>query len=250
MKIIKFSLVLLIGILLTNCGEKKETFPLNKRYWGTNDYDNVTRTLKYGIQPDEKLPSFDDPETRAVIEKYADPQNYLVVLDDKELGTKHKNRIAQEFFNKWQDMITVYNARDRKDNFIYEKEMLKVFQFGLGLQIRYFSLGNKELLESADKEEDVRSTIDSNIQTLISNYQLYLNFIKDEKSFSDEGKRIFSDGLVKYYTELIEKYPKADYKYTKSKMEALKKKAKSDTIKNALTKIIKLIESKEVLNKK
>lgn len=240
----------MISILLSNCEAEKEKYPISKRYWTVSDYADVTRTLRYGIEPDEKLPTFNDPKTRIVVEKYTDPQNYLVVLDDKELGTKHKNNIAQKFFSRWQDMINVYNKRDRKDNFIYEKEMLKVFQFGLGLQIRYFTLGNKEILESVDKAEDAKRTMNSNIQTLIGNYQLYLNFINDEKSFSDEGKKIFSDGVIKYYTELIEKYPKANYSETKSKMEALKKKAKSETIKKALTKIIELIDTKKELNKK
>ena len=250
MKAIKLILLLALSISLTNCEDNnKKEFPINKRYWTVDDYDDVTRTLRFGYEPDEELPSFDNPETRIIVEKFTDPQNYLVILDDKDLGVEHRNKIAQKFFNKWQDMINVYNVRDKKDNFIYEKEMLKVYHFGLGLQIRYFALGNEGILKNSDTEESARNTINSNIQNLIENFQLYLDFINDEKSFSDEGKKLFSDGLVKYYTELIEKFPNADYRSTKFKMEALKKKAQSETIKKALDKVIALINEKERIKK-
>lgn len=250
MKLISLNLILLFSVLLVNCEKKEEKYPINKRYWTVDDYTNVTRTLRFGIEPDEKLPTFNDPATRIVVVKYTDPQNYIVVLDDKELGVKHKNKIAQAFFMKWKDMVNVYTARDRKDNFVYEKEMLKVFHFGLGLQQRYFKIGNEEILESTDKAIDAKETINSNISVLIGNYKLYLNFINDEKSFSNEGKKVFSEGLVKYYKELINMYPKVDYRSTKSKMITLKEKSKGEVIKNALTEIIELINDKQKLNKK
>jgi len=243
---IKTIALVFISIIFINCESDNDKFPINKRYWDTQDYEKVTRTLRFGTKSDEKLPTFDDPETRLIVEKYTDSQNYSIVLNDKELGIKHKNRVGEEFFLRWQDMTYVYTARDRKDNFIYEKEMLAVHQFGLGLQLKYFKLGNDEIINNSDSPNDAKHTINSNINSLISNYKSYLDYINDEQSFSEAGIKIFSNGIVKYYTMLIKQYPKGNYNSTKSKMETLKKKAKSEVIKNSLDKIIKLIDEKQV----
>jgi len=242
---IKIATLIFTSILFLNCESKNDKFPTDKRYWDTKDYEKITLSLRYGTKSDEKLPTFDDPETRLIVEKYTDPQNYLVVLDDNELGIKHKNRVGEEFFRRWKDMTSVYTARDRKDNFIYEKEMLAVNQFGLGLQLKYFKLGNDEIIRNSDNPDDSKYTINSNIKTLIDNYKIYLDYINDEQSFSEAGKVIFSDGLVKHYTQLIELYPKANYNSTRSKMEALNKKSKSKVIKTSLDKIITLIEENQ-----
>jgi len=242
---IKILTLAIISLIITSCSSEKKKFPLNKKYWDTSDYANVTRTLKYGFENNAKLPTFDNPETRIIIEKYTNPQNYLVILDDNELGLKHRNKIGETFFYRWKDMSTVYSKRDRKDNFIYEKEMLAVYHFGLGLQQRYFKLGNDDILQGADKPDDAKGTINSNIGTLISNYQNYLDLINDENSLSESGKQIYSEGLIKYYTELINLYPKANYSSAKSKKKKKKEKSKSEIIINSLNEIIGLIEQNE-----
>ena len=238
-------IILLFLTFLAGCQSKEEVFPISKRYWTPDDYRDVTQTLRFGYQPDEELPNFNNPETKIVVEKFTDPQNYKVLLDDKELGLKFKSKTAEDFFSVWQDMIKVYQARDVKDNYIYEKELLKTFQFGLGLQLRYFTLGNKVLMQESANEEEVKNTVQSNIQSLVNNFGLYLDLINDENSFSDQGKKLLSDGIVKYFSMLVNQYPDADYSSLKYKMEALKKKSKSDVIKNSLQKIIDLINSKK-----
>ncbi|OCB70111.1 hypothetical protein B0A79_01465 [Flavobacterium piscis] len=245
----KNNTILLFAFLLlclVSCKEENK-FPLEKKYWDVTDYDNVIREVKYGTKPDEKLPTFDNPETKLLLEKLTDQENFKVVLDDKELGLKHRNEIAQQFFDKWKDMTTIYNAIDRTDKYIYEKEYLEVFNFGLGLQLRYFKLGNDEIIEKADDPNSlsVLNTINRNTQTLVNNMIIYLDEINNEKSYSDLGLNLIANGIDKNFTELINIYPNFNYDDLLEKVNLMLKKTKSENIKQSLTKLKQLIESKK-----
>ncbi|AUC20599.1 hypothetical protein BTO15_00035 [Polaribacter sejongensis] len=244
---IKYLLLVFICLTLTNCETEKHEFPLEKRYWDTNDYDKVILELRYGYEKDEKKPTFDNPEQRIIVQKLTDEQNFKIVLKDNELGLKHRNAVATEFFNHWKDMNQIYQARDRKDKYLYDIEMLSVWQFGLSLQIDYFKLGNDEIKESADDPNSsrVKNNINSNIGTLVSNYIIYLDEINEEKSFSENGKSKLAKGIDKYFVQLIELYPDTNYSGMKKKAELMLKKSESDKIKSSLTKLIELINSKQ-----
>jgi len=237
----------LLALLLTSCGSNDMNFPVEKRYWDHLDYADATRELKYGYEKDEKLPSFKDPETRIIVEKYTDPQNFNVVLDDAELGLKHRNNMASKFFERWRDMTTVYRATDRKDNYLYEEELLKVEHFGMGLQLKYFKLGNDVILNNADdpNSKTVQNNINSNIDTLIENFNLYLDEIDDEKAFSEEGKALFAQGIDIYFPKLVAQNPDAKYSGMLRKIELMHKKSESQKIKTALTNVKNLIDSKK-----
>lgn len=243
---IRIILIALIGLIITSCNPEKHKFPLDKRYWDLNDYDDAVLELNYGYEADEKLPTFDDPETRIIVEKLTDQQNFNIVLDDNELGLKHRNEVAEKFFNEWKDMNNIYDALDRKDQYLYDKEMLAVWHFGLGLQLKYFKLGNDQIKENADDPNSsrVKNNINSNVKTLISNYLIYLDEINGEKAFTESGKDKLADGIDKYFPTLIELYPDANYSGMKNKTELLLKKSESDKIKSSLNKLIELIDSK------
>ncbi|WP_303318507.1 hypothetical protein Q4Q34_04140 [Flavivirga abyssicola] len=213
------------------------------------DYSNVILTIKVGNTNNENLPTFDDPETRPILEKLTDEQNYLVVLDDNELGLKHRSGVATDFFNRWKDMNGIYDIRDRKDNFIYEKEYLKIFQFGLGLQIKYFKIGNDEILERVDDPEADRTkrVLKSNVQKIVGNFNYYLDEINDEKSYSKEGLVLFCDGIVKYFSLLLKTFPDANYDSMVRKIELMDKKSNSENIKSSLSKLKSLIDSNNSL---
>ena len=66
---IRIILFALISVTLTSCTTEKHEFPIDKRYWDLNDYDKVVLELNYGYEADEKLPTFDDPQTRIIVEK-------------------------------------------------------------------------------------------------------------------------------------------------------------------------------------
>lgn len=245
---IKYIFLSLLSLAILNCKEQEaHAFPTEKRFWKIEDYRAANLELNYGYESDEKLPSLDDPATRIIIEKLVDHENYKVVLDDKELGIKHRNRVAQDFFRQWKDMTNIYQGMDRKDNYLYDKEQLAVFEFGLGLQLRYFKLGNDEIIESADdpNSNSVKFNINSNIQTLIANYNIYLDKINEEKAYSEEGKKMIARGIDKYFTDLVEVYPNANYSKMERKIDLMNDKSNSQDIKTSLSKLKELIESKK-----
>jgi hypothetical protein len=233
-------------LCLTSCKEENK-FPLDKKYWDVADYDNVIREVKFGAKPDEKLPTFDNPETKLLVEKLTDEENFKVVLDDKELGLKHRNEIAQQFFEKWKDMATIYNAIDRTDKYIYEREYLEVFNFGLELQLKYFKLGNDEIIEKSDDPNSlsVINTTNRNTETLVNNMIIYLDEINNEKSYTDIGLSLIANGIDKNFTELINIYPNYNYESLLEKVNLMLKKTNSENIKQSLTKLKQLIESKK-----
>ncbi|MBW8244810.1 hypothetical protein K1F50_18525 [Muricauda oceani] len=242
---IKFTLLTLLCVVLTSCKTKeKHEFPLEKRYWDENDYKEVVFELNYAYDEDEKLPTFDNPQTKPIVEKLTDQQNFIVVLDDQELGLKYKNQIAEKFFKQWQEMSDIYSVTDRKDQYPYEKEFLAVWHFGLALQLKYFKLGNDYILESADDPNSIRVTnkVESNVKTLIRNYLIYLDLIDHEDTFTEEGKGILAEGIDKYFAQLLKLYPDSDYSEMKQKSESMLKKSESDQIKSSLNSLIETID--------
>lgn len=250
MKINNLLVALSILFLVTSC-KTENKFPTDKKYWDTDDYENVVRELRFGTKPDEKLPTFDDAETKIIVEKLTDQENFKVVLDDEELGLKHKNEIGEKFFKIWQDMTEIYSQIDRKDIYVYEKERIEVFNFGLALQLRYFTLGNEEIKQKSDdpNSSNITQTVNSNVQTLIGNYRFYLDEINNEKSYSNIGLDLIAEGIDKYFTELVNLYPNSDYNNLKEKTVLLSNKTKSENIKNSLLKLQKLIDSKKQVTK-
>lgn len=234
-------------IILINCNSNKFEFPLDKRYWSNKDYDEAILELRFGYENDEKKPTFDNPDQRIIVQKLTDEQNFKIVLQDKELGLKHRNNVATEFFEHWKDMTQIYQGRDRKDNYIYDIEMLAVWHFGLGLQLEYFNLGNEGIKDSADDPNSpgVKNIINRNIRTLVSNYIIYLDEVNNENSLSENGKSKLAQGIDKYFTQLIELYPDANYSSMKNKAELMLKKSESEEIKTSLLKLIDLIDSKK-----
>ena len=142
-------------------------------------------------------------------------------------------------------MMNIYQEMDLKDNYVYDKEKLAVYEFGLGLQLLYFKLGNDEMLESADNPDAVSLTINANIQTLIDNFINYLDTINEEKAYSDEGKKMISNGIDTYFINLVELYPNANYSKLIHKIDLMNTKSKSPEIKNSLVQLKKHIESKK-----
>ncbi|MDY7394294.1 hypothetical protein UMM65_03515 [Aureibaculum sp. 2210JD6-5] len=246
MKKINYTLIAIIFFTLTNCSSDKHNFPVDKRYWDVNDYNDAVREYKFGYERDDKLPTFEDPETRIIVQKLTDEENYKVVLNDNELGIKHRNTVAEKFFEEWREMTRLYNALDRKDNYLYDKEMIAVLHFGLGLQLSYFELGNLQIKENADDPNSysTKNRINSNISTLISNYTNYIDRINDEKAFTEEGKDKLAAGIDKYFMKLIALYPDANYGGMKSKANLMLKKSNSDKIKSSLKKLIQEIDTK------
>jgi len=232
--------------LFLNCETEKHKFPIEKRYWTAEDYVSIIRQLKYGYKSDEKLPTFNNPETRIVVEKLIDQQNFKVVLNDSELGLTYKNNVASSFFDRWRDMNKIYDAVDRKDKYLYEKEMLAVWHYGLKLQQLYFKLANDQIIQEADDPESnkLKRNVLSNANTMIGNYAIYLDEVNREKYYSKEGLKIYAEGIDTYFKEIIELYPEANYSDMLHKVNLMLKKSNSEKVKSSLSNLKKLIESK------
>ena len=62
--------LLFLCFLILSCNENEEhAFPIEKRFWNIKDYKAANLELNYGYETDEKLPSFDDPETSIIVKK-------------------------------------------------------------------------------------------------------------------------------------------------------------------------------------
>lgn len=236
----------ILCLCVIGCKEEKQ-FPIEKKYWDASDYETIVNELKYNTKEDDKLPTFDNPETEILLEKLTDEENFRVILDDKELGLKHKSEVAQKFFDQWQVMSDIYTETDRTDKYVYEKELLEVQNFGLELQIKYFKLGNDQIIEASDdpKSESVVSNVNSNVNTLVDNMMLYLDQINSEKSYSSNGLDLIAAGIDKNFTELINVYPNFDYESLLRKVNLMLNKTKAENVKQSLTNLKVLIESKK-----
>jgi hypothetical protein len=245
MKINKLMLILFVAFIA--CNNEDHKFPTDKRFWSTDDYRDAVTELRFGYNEDEELPNFNNPETKAIVEKLTDTENFNVVLQDNELGVKHKNEVAQSFFTVWKDMTDIYNLLDKKDKYTYELEYLETYKFGLELQLSYFKLGNEEILKSVDDpdSESTKRVLDSNISTLISNYTNYLDLVNSENAFSENGKKVYAESISEYFSKLINNHPNSDYSELKSKSVLLISKSNSAIIKNSLEEINNLIDSKK-----
>lgn len=236
----------LLGFFISGCTGLEDTYPIDKRYWDPDDYATVVRELRFGIEPDEILPNFNDTETSIVVVKLTDHQNYKIVLDDNELGIKYRSEIASEYFKRWKDMNLIYRATDRRDKYLYDREMIEVWHFGLGLQLRYFKLGNDFILETADDPQSpkVRNNLNSNINVMINNFNIYLDEINNEQALSEGGRERLAMGIDEYFHELVNTYPKANYGKMQQKIALMEKKSESPAIKKSLKSIEQLIRSK------
>jgi hypothetical protein len=228
-------------MVLSSCEQR---FPMDKRYWTPTDYKNVIFEIQYKTPKGEEYPRFSNPETAEVIRKLTDPQNYEVILDDPELGLNYKNKVSQEFFDQYQKMNDPYGQMDVQDKYVYPEELIAIAKFVLGFQIKYFSLGNEVIKSQSDSPESSRTQniLSSNEQTIIQNFGLYLDLVKDEKHFSSHA-HLLADGITTHFFKLIETFPNANYDGMRNKASALATKTEVPEIKAALTNLVNKLES-------
>jgi hypothetical protein len=240
MNTLKPTSFIVILLILNGCTQR---FPMEKRYWDADDYRNVIGEIEYKTPEDEEYPRFSNPETADVIRKLVDAENYRVILDDPELGLKFKSEVGSDFFQYYQNLSDVYRVMDRQDKFIYSEELIAIEKFGLGLQIRYFKLGNDLILQDSPTSDIVKT----NERTIISNFNLYLDYVSKEKNFIS-GFSSLSEGITTHFVNLIDTFPNADYSSIASKAARLIDKTTDVEMKSALTTLLAKIESVKKTN--
>src|SRR5690606_27389081 len=145
-KLIQLTLCL---VILSSCGQQSR-FPLDKRYWDVNDYDQVIFEIEFKTPEGEAYPSLSDPELSPVFNKLVDKENVSVVVTDEALGLRHRSQFAEEMFEQCRDLTKIYSVMDREDKFVYDREFVETLKFMLFVEIHYFKLGNEVILEEAD----------------------------------------------------------------------------------------------------
>ncbi len=235
---------ILLCVFLTACGGVQSKFPLDKKYWSVEDYDKALRLVRFDTPGDERYPEFENKKTSPIIKKLIDHQNFLVILTDEQLGLSYRNEISDDFFDHYKTMVKTYRVTNEKDQFIYDDEFVEIQKFGLNLQLHYFKLGNDRIIKEADDPEarDIKSLVSSNLRTIFSNYNNYLDLVNSEKSFTAASLTAYADGIDKWFPKLFETFPNGDFKITKNKAKLMLKKSESPVVKAAIEGLLSKIE--------
>lgn len=240
-----YKILIPLLVILLGCGNNPNSrFPMEKRFWTPEDYDEVTLQIQYYTPEGERFPELKNPVTSPVFKKMIDRQNFLVVLDDEQLGVRHRNEVASEFFNEYRDLVRIYYSTDRQDKYVYGAELIEILKFGLELQIHYFKLGNEAIISEADdpNASNIRYLVSSNEDTAIKNYNSFLDLVNNESSFNETEIESFAEGIDTYFPKLFEVFPKGNLNITKKKAELMLKKAENERVRKSLDDLLSLIQ--------
>ena len=239
-----FFLILIVAQLISCTHSRMDNFPMQKPYWDVEDYDNAINEIEFRTPQEEKYPTLYDPETAPIFNKLIDRKNISVVVEDNTLGIRHRADFTDDMFQEYKDLMELYQGMDREDKFIYDKELVEVLRFGLYLQVHYFKLGNDKILQESDNVEQVKGIISGNEQTVISNFNNYLDFVNYEKSFTEESLQLFADGIDESFTQLIDTFPNGNYSPMISKAKDMEKKSTNERVKTEIANLISKLTAK------
>ena len=240
-----FSSMTLIVLLFACSNSRTDNFPMDKPYWSVEDYDNAFSEIEFRTPEGDRYPALNNPETAIIFKKLTDQKNISVVAEDNSLGIRHRSEFTSNMFDEYRDLASVYQVMDREDKFVYDRELVEVLRFGLYLQIHYFKLGNDKILLESDNSAQVKEVIRRNEQTIISNFNNYLDFINHESSFSEESLNDYSSGVDESFSKLLETFPKANYNSMIKKATDMEKKAINSNVKTSIAAL--LIKLKNVM---
>lgn len=216
---------------------------MGKKFWTLEDYESAIHKIRY-VYRDEVKPSYSTPDKVAVFKKLVDLNNLKVILEDEELGVNYKAEFAEGMFQVYKDMRDSYHDVNREDKFVYPQELVEVLHFGLYLQLFYIDLGNKVILRDSDNPNsfDTQRVIKHNEQVAVSNYNLYLDYVKQEESFSNEALALYISGLEAYFPKFLTIFPDIGYGDMIKKTKDMRKRAKSPELTEALDKLLISLE--------
>lgn len=134
--------------------------------------------------------------------------------------------------------MELYSGMDVQDKFIYAEELAEMRKFFLGFQIVYFRVGNENIANQSDE----RNTMRRNKQTIIGNFNSYLEGLRREKAYGPYAANL-GEGITTHFTKLIETFPNANYKGMLSTAKAMQGKVETPEVKKALSGLIAKLES-------
>ncbi|MFY7672308.1 hypothetical protein ACOSP6_14580 [Tenacibaculum sp. MEBiC06402] len=243
MKISNLLLLFITTFSILSCTTNNHNYPIEKEYWDINDYDKAILDLRFGYQANEPKPTLDNPEKRIIVEKLIDKQNYKIILDDSTINLRERNKFAHDFFDQWREMTSIYNEKGADNKYIYGKELLAVWHFGLEFHMEYFTIGNNAIhtFSANANNEKVINRVNHNMNELVKNFSNYMDLIKEEDAFYENEKEFFIKGIDTYFTKLIMKLPEANYERIEKKATSVLKKIKSKEIRASLESLIETI---------
>jgi hypothetical protein len=215
---------------------------MERPYWDPEDYNKVMFEIRASQVHGNKHPMLSDPETAPVFYKLVDRDNITVVGDDSALGVKFKSDYMSEMFVKYRELATLYLGMDREDHYVYDNELVEILKFGMFLQVYYFRLGNEHILTEADSPESVNTLLKSNETVIINNFNNYLDFVNQERSFSAEALATYVAGIDEGFGFLLKTFPDANYSANLTKAKAMEQKASSAELKAALSRLISKLQ--------
>lgn len=228
-------------LLLNSCKKENQDYPMEKPVWDMTDYENVKTEILFGTPEGEKFPGFS--QNTEVFLRLTDKTSISKILDDNSLGIQYRQEYSEKLFNLWRDLVEGYSTLDKQDKFIYPMELVKLRDWGYYIQIKYFKLGNEEILKKAVSEDDVKSVLNENEQTVVNNFIHGISFLTQEHALNEEAAQEYAKILKDNYTLLIETFPNADYLHMESTIDDILKKVKTNSIKESLNEIKKAIEA-------
>lgn len=235
------------SLFLSQCGpgDWKDNFPMNQPHWKPKDYDGFIYVLRNRKDDHKPLPSLSDPQTAPIFKKITDQENIAVVTEDESLGLKYKASFINDMFEHFKDLVEAYSGMNKQDKYIYPEELVMIRRFGLYIQLPYIKLQNRKIKQKADDPDSdhVRDILERNRQVAISNYNLYLDCIKRERSFNDAAIELYIEGLKKYFPRLLKTFPDTDYASMLSKLDDMKDKTSRQDVNNALDYVQQKVET-------
>lgn len=247
MKSFKIIGLVSLFLLLFNCKSKlPDNYHMDKKFWDIEDYNAAIRQIRYLTPEEEGLPRLSDPITAPVFMKLVDKQNVSIILEDDQLGLKHRSEVAEDYFYAAREIFELYQVLDIQDKYVYPVELVMVLEFNMHTQLLYFKLGNEDIIKDAvnPDDPDVKRVVRNNEQRIADNFNLDIEFLAREDALNDEAIKMYAEIINVYYQRLINEFPQASYFELKKTAKTINNKIKSDQLKKALEDLIKKIENK------
>lgn len=233
----------MIAIVFTSCKKDNlENVTAEKSHWDAEDYEEAYREIRFNTPEGEKYPGLN--YHAEIFNKIIDTESLSAVLDDEKLGLSFRNEFAEKMFQTYKKFDEIYSVLDRQDKYIYPVELIKIKTWGLFVEMRYFKLGNAQIIKSAVNPEDdnVKSVVSNNEQTLINNFQNNIEFLTKEDALTDEAIKEYSITLEQYSSELLTSFPKGDYRDMLITVTDIQKKVQAESLRIILAKFKSSIE--------
>ncbi len=255
---IKASLFILGMVSLFSCAEaeveEKEHVPtegeietnklLKKDYWTPSEYLTILYYIAHS-ESVEDYPNFDNPDNVATIRKLLDTENFKVILEDEKLSLKERCDAGQEFFERSNKMIVLYEIT-KDDKFTYDEEFAEILYFSGLVWIAEIKTMNAYIAERTDikSSEEIASAIQSNEKTCLRNFRTYLKYTRDEHKFGKAALKKYIQGINDHFPEAINTFPGADYELTSRVAFNMLIIAEDRDLKDAISRLIDLLEEK------